>query len=326
MFRYSRILIPTDFTYCSFYAMKYAVALARRYKAQLHLAHCVTTAPLMPWGTTSYWLWSEGLCAQEACMCERARARLRHLGRMIEAEGIEAECHVLRGSPCDQIVALARELKSELVVVGTHGRIGVEHALFGSVAEDVARRSPAPVLTIKHPEHEFLEFRGGNVVLRRVLYPTDFSAFSQAALPYAASLCREFGASLVLLHVVEPLFYGGEYLPDAVVPATEDPEYEAQRQLRKIATEFPHLHVELQQETGIPSHEIIVAAHDLEADLMVLPTHGRSGVARLFLGGVARKVLRHARCPVMTVRPDMVPIRESASEAVGTEFIMGSGV
>ncbi|MDX9974918.1 MAG: universal stress protein [FCB group bacterium] len=327
MFRYTRILIPTDFTYCSFYAMKYAVALAKRYTAKLDLVHCVSTAPFMPWASTSYWMWSEGLCAQEACMCERAGARLRHLGRMIASEGIDVECRVIRGVPGEQIVGTARELKSELVVVGTHGRVGVEHALFGSVAEEVARHAPAPVLTIKHPEHEFIEFRGGNVLLRRVLYPTDFSEYSLSTLPYAGSLCREFEATLILQHVVEPVVFGGEYLPEAVIPAMDDPEYDGRKRLERIADELTGVKVEMCQSSGVPSHEIVRIAHDIGADLVVIPTHGRSGVARMLFGGVARKVLRYCRCPVMTVRPEMVPVRQqNASDADEAHLYYGAGV
>lgn len=319
MFRFSRILFPTDFTYSSFYAMKYAMAFAKRYHARLDLVHCVSTTQLLPWAIPSYWLLSEGLCAQETCLCERAAARLRHLVRMLSREGIAAEYYVTRGEPAGQIAALARDLACDLIVVGTHGRVGMEHALLGSVAEEVARHSPTPVLTIKHPEHEFVQFREGRLLLKRVLFPTDFSSFSLSAIPYAASLCREFDATLLLTHIVEPAMYGGEFLPDVVIPAQEYPENEGRRQLEQLAAEFPHVKVEVRQEFGLSSSEIVRLAGEWEADLVVIPTHGRSGVARLFLGGVAHKVLRRAHCPVLTIRPDMATVKQTVESAVGDE-------
>jgi len=320
MFRYSRILLPTDFSYCSFYAMKYAVVIARRYNAALHLVHVVDTAPLLPWASPSYWMWSDCLCDREACLCERALARLRHLVHLLRREGIEADCRVLRGHPAAEIAQVARDMACELVVVGTHGRTGMEHALLGSVSEEVARLSPAPVLTIKHPEREFVEFHEEQLRVRRVMFPTDFSPLSRTALPYAASLCQELGKTLVLFHAIELPVYGGELMADAVAPATEDSERDSRERLAEIAAEYPGLDIELRQDFGTASHEIVRAVESLDIDLVVIPTHGRTGVARLLFGGVAQKVLRFAPCPVLTVRPDMVPVRRTAEElaAAGT--------
>lgn len=314
MFTYSRILFPTDFSYCSFYAMRYAEAFAHRYGAELHLAHVVDTVQLLAWASPSYWLSSDCLYGREACLCERAEARLRHVVHLMRRDGVEAEAHVVRGTPTVEIANLARELRCELIVVGTHGRTGMEHALFGSVAEAVARHAPAPVLTIKHPEHEFVEFERGQLVLRRVMYPTDFSPFSRAALPYAASLCREFDATLVLFHAVEPVVYGGEVVADTVVSTYPD-EREGRERLEELAAEFPGVRVELRQEPGTASHQVVKAVQELNVDLVLIPTHGRSGVSRLLFGSVAEKVLRFAPCPVLTVRPDMAPVKESAQNA-----------
>lgn len=314
MFTYSRILLPTDFSHCSFYAMRYAEAFARRYGAELHLVHVVDTVQLLAWASPSYWLSSHCLYGRDSCLCERAEARLRHLVHLMRRDGIEAEAHVLRGTPTVEIANLAREMDCELVVVGTHGRVGMEHALIGSVAETVARHSPAPVLTIKHPERDFVEFDGSRMVLRRVMFPTDFSPFSRAALPYAASLCREFDATLVLFHSLERVMYGGELAADSIVSVFPD-EREGREQLETLAAEFPGVDVQIRQETGSASHRIVQAVEDLNVDLVVIPTHGRTGVARLLFGSVAEKVLRFASCPVLTVRPDMAPVKKSAKKA-----------
>ena len=315
MFSHSRLLVPTDFSFQSFYAMKYAVAMARRYKASIHVVHAVDTGPLLPWACPSYWFLPDGLHDIEACMRERAAYRLKHVTDALCHAGIATESSVLCGQPAAAIVDAVRTTESDLVVVGTHGRVGLEHALFGSVAEDVARRSPAPVLTIRHPEHEFLEFHGGHLHLDRILFPTDFSAFSLSALPYAASLCREFGSTLVLMHVTERISYAGEFLPDAAIIIPEEDELDRRERLAQLASQCGCIPVEIVEEKGAPYPAIVAALDGLAIDLLVLPTHGHSGVARLFLGGVASRVLRHASCPVLTVRPEMIPVRHSAKES-----------
>lgn len=314
MFRPSRLLLPTDFSYYSFFALKYAVALARRYRARLHIAHVVNTQLLLPLGYPTYWLLSDCLADMESCMCDRAETRLQHLLEGLARDGVQADYRIVRGVVTDEIVNLAESLETDLVVVGTHGRTGVEHALFGSVADQVARHSPAPVLTIKHPEHEFIDFREGEIHLRRVLFPTDFSPFSSAALPYAMSLCREFGATLILLHATERPVYPGEYTAEAPILSPEELAQQDAEQLEAVAAQCPGIAVEVDHRFGAASWEILEAVENDNVDLLVQPTHGRSGVARLLLGGVARRVLRRARCPVLTIRPEMAAVKQAAEQ------------
>lgn len=311
MFRHSPILLSTDFTFHSFYAMKYALALARSYHARLHIVHVIDAAPMLPWACPSHWMWWDSFHEKEDCMCAKAATRLQYYMQVLGKEGVEVDYRVVRGKPATEIVRLAEELECELVVVGTHGRTGVEHTLMGSVAEEVARHSPAPVLTIKHPEHEFIEFWDGSVHLRRVLFPTDFSAYAQAVLPYAVSLCREFGAKLVFMHVEEPPSYSSEFLPEVALALPSQLERESREKMQRIAEDYPDLEVEVISRTGPVVQRILEVVKDLEVDLVVQPTHGRSGVARILFGGVAGRVLRRAACPVLTVRPEMPAVRQT---------------
>lgn len=147
------------------------------------------------------------------------------------------------------------------------------------------------------------------ITIRRILVPTDFSDCATKAVRYAAELADKFGAELVLLHVVPGAALA---LPDAVmsVPAPVadlDALIDAGKDglaalvtTLKLENQKPRTEVRL----GAPEQEITAAAQDLGADLVCIGTHGRGGLARMFLGSVAEMVVRHAPCPVLTVRPD----------------------
>lgn len=313
MFRHKPILFPTDFTSYSFYAMKYALALARRYQARLHIVHVIDATPMLPWACPSHWMWWDDFHEKEACMCTKAATRLQYYMQVLGKEGVEVDYRVVRGKPAAEIVRLAEELDCELVVIGTHSRTGVEHTLMGSVAEEVARHSTAPVLTIKHPEHEFVEFWDNSLRLGggRILFPTDFSPYAQAVFPFAVSLCREFEAKLVLMHSEEPPAYTSEFLPEVALTLPGQLEQEARQKLQEIAGELHDLDVQVVSRTGPAVQRILDVVQELDINLVVQPTHGRSGVAHILFGGVAGRVLRRAKCPVLTVRPEMPAVRQT---------------
>src|SRR5688500_8195711 len=144
--------------------------------------------------------------------------------------------------------------------------------------------------------------------IRRVLAPTDLSEASKVSVRYAADLAEKFGAELVLLHVVQDLAL---VLPDAVMPtpvATPDLNdmiSNARAGLAGLAGELGlgRLNPKAEVRVGAAAAEIVSAAADLKADLLCVSTHGRTGLAHFLLGSVAEKIVRHAPCPVLTVRP-----------------------
>jgi len=144
--------------------------------------------------------------------------------------------------------------------------------------------------------------------IRRILAPTDFSDNSAPAVRHAAEFADKFGAELVLLHVVQDLAL---VLPDAVMPtpvATPDLGEmiaAAKSGLANLvaALDLGRLNPKAEVRVGAPAAEIVAAAADLKADLVCVSTHGRTGLAHFFLGSVAERIVRHAPCPVLTVRP-----------------------
>lgn len=139
--------------------------------------------------------------------------------------------------------------------------------------------------------------------LRRILVPVDFSDCSRKALQYALPFAQEFEASLILLHVVSP------FLPPAEMSLAEVAGIELRlresglRELESlrasVAREAP---VETALRVGRPDTEIVRAARELDADVIVLSTHGRTGLAHMFMGSTAEQVVRRAGCPVFIVR------------------------
>jgi nucleotide-binding universal stress UspA family protein len=179
----------------------------------------------------------------------------------------------------------AAEHGADLVVMGTHGRTGAARLLMGSVAEQVIRHAPSSVLTV-HPEASPEAFP------RRILVTTDFSPLAERALGPGVALADASGAQLTLAHVRDPR-------------GATSPEEEAElaRRLRRVYGE--HL-------AGEPSVALLGGKSVAEAivshadgggyDLVVIATHGRTGIHRWLVGSVAEKVARHARAPVMSVR------------------------
>ena len=150
-----------------------------------------------------------------------------------------------------------------------------------------------------------------SIKLERILYPTDFSEFSLHALPHALALADAFGASLNCLHVVDEAYQywssmGPESIP--VGPPPEDIVAAAEKRIKHFADE----HFADRQEVpttcvrlGRPFVEIIGYAREIDADMIVMATHGRGAIAHMLLGSTTEKVVRKAACAVLTVRaPD----------------------
>ncbi len=136
--------------------------------------------------------------------------------------------------------------------------------------------------------------------VKTILQPTDFSPLSGHALEAACALARDYGARLVLLHVQPPeVVYSDGFI---LLPESSLVRKELEEQLRGVEVPDPTIRVERVVEEGDPAATIVRVAEAAGADLIVLGTHGRTGVGRLLMGSVAEAVLRRAACPVLTVK------------------------
>jgi nucleotide-binding universal stress UspA family protein len=159
--------------------------------------------------------------------------------------------------------------------------------------------------------------------IHTILHPTDFSPQSQAAFQVACALARDYVARLVLVHVKPPeMIYGEGY---ALPPDPETARKELQEQLDHLLAPDPVICVERLLKQGDAAQEILRVANETHPDLVVLGTHGRTGVSRLLMGSVAEAVLRKAPCPVLTVK---MPLPETweATDAEDEQVVSGPGL
>ncbi len=145
--------------------------------------------------------------------------------------------------------------------------------------------------------------------IRSILLPTDFSECGNFALGCATSLARKFGASVICVHVIEPIVptvgYSGMTEPLPIADITDQLEDSAERELPKLAEcdECAGLTVEEVIVHGEAAAEIVRVAREREVDLIVISSHGRTGLGRILFGSTAEAVVRHASCPVLVVKP-----------------------
>lgn len=145
--------------------------------------------------------------------------------------------------------------------------------------------------------------------VRNILVPIDLSDLANEALAYAVELARNFGAKLTLLHVIErPGYYpyaeGGLLYPG--FESIEEVVKSAQKKVKQISKQH-HLDASILEATlveiGVPFQAVVDTAEARAVDLIILSTHGRTGIAHVFMGSTAERVVRHASCPVLVVRP-----------------------
>ena len=146
------ILHPTDFSEPSNHALQYALSLAQEFKAKLCVLHVIEEIA----GAMYFdMLQAPTLTQLMEDIENQTRSALDDLVPREVRDKIQTECLIRKGVPFLEIVRCATEIRADMIVCGTHGRTGLKHALFGSVAEKVVRKAPCPVLSVRHPEHKF---------------------------------------------------------------------------------------------------------------------------------------------------------------------------
>lgn len=144
------------------------------------------------------------------------------------------------------------------------------------------------------------------LTIKKILVPIDFSDYSKSALRYSVNFAKSFNASITLIYVVEPIIYPPDFSMGQIAIPTINTEWDerAKEELDKLAkTEIPaELQVKTMIKTGKPFVEIIETAKEENADLIIIATHGHTGVEHILFGSTAEKVVRKAPCPVLTLR------------------------
>lgn len=295
--RIERVLCPVDFSDASRRALRHAAAVASWYDAELHVLHAVVPMPSVGLPLTSLPPVEPGGSADEMT---------RALAAFVDDAEIAAGSHqtAVEGPAVPVILDVAREFDASLLVLGTHGRTGLDHALIGSVAERVLQKAGCPVLTVPPGADE--PGSAAKVRFTHILCAIDFSEPSQHALAHALSFAQENQARLTLVHALETLsdeevrmaahVNVGEY----VATRTQ----EVLDALRRLVPDQVRVWCDVAEVAvlGSPARVILDQAEARGADLIVMGSRGRTAVGLWLFGSSTQMVVRRATCPVLTTR------------------------
>ena len=301
----TRILVPVDYSRHAEGALCYAGVLAERLHARIHVLHATTAPAHLSPDTAVSLVQGRAVVTVEALAREDAEAQM---GPFLAAAGVSRAnltTEIAFDDPVDAIQARAGA--HDLVILGTHGRRGLERWVMGSVAERVLRAVATPVITYRWPPEAAAPRPG---VPRRILVPVDFSDGARAALALSGELRARFDAALDIVHVVReaPADPGGAALQVHAPGAAPEPlDAYARRQAEQevegfLASTPGHEGATVRVAVGEPGPTLVRLAAEGGHDLVVMGTHGRTGLQRLVLGSVAERVARFAPCPVLTLR------------------------
>lgn len=278
------ILIPTDGSACADVATGYAEDLAARYGGTVHVLCAIDPRPL-----------------ENAPHYDDAVDNTTDLAEQTCAElvdsGLAAEPVVRTDVPHRAILSYAEAEGIDLIVMGTHGRTGVERYLLGSVTEKVVRLSDVPVLTV-NARHE----DGVTYPFSDILVPTDGSEGSMAALAPALDLATTYDANLHSISVVDTMAMGLDARSEVIFELLEVAAETAVEEVELRASKAAVPTVRTAVSYGSTYQEINSYVEDESIDLIVMGTRGHSGIERYLLGSVTEKVVRTSSVPVLTVR------------------------
>ena len=288
-----KILCAIDRSPSSLQAFGYAIALAKWQSARLNLLEVIEEAP--PPGASR-------APTSDGVPDETLRALERDLRRVLtarRASNVKVEISMRKGNVVHEILAEATTNRSDLVVIGTHGRQGVQRLVLGSVAEKVLRLATCPVLTVRRGAKPA---RRNRPPFQTILCPTDFSAASNRAVAYAKRLAQEAGAKLVLMTAVDWQF-GEDVMSGAVAELRKSIESHASESLARLlprTANGPRAQAVVAH--GKASAAIVKVARARSADLIVMGVSGRGAVDVALLGSTTHHVIREGVWPVVTVR------------------------
>lgn len=271
------VAVATDFSECTERAMQHGMAVARHFGAALHVLHLVRpsafpfSADVMP-------------ALDDAAVRDCGRL-IDRLEKTHQLDGIDLHRHVVQGEIHDIVSDFVQQQRIDLMVVGTHGRSGIPRLLHGSVAQQIFHCARCPVLVVgpRSPG------AGSRLQLKRILFSTDLSRESLAAVSYVLTAMRMWHTELDVLHVCAEAQSEHSRLMS-----------ELSSQLDGLLQGSEHAPVSCHLLTGKPAPRVLEFAHDNNEDLIVLglKPHLYSGS----LWSHAYEIVRHAQCPVLSVR------------------------
>jgi nucleotide-binding universal stress UspA family protein len=308
---FQKILIPVDGSQCGDHAAKFGLEFAKRLGARV-----VLTNALIEYAS------------------EKDANRVTGPSReMAEKLGVPFEVRLAEGrflSIGDGIIEASQESNSELIIMGTHGREGIPRMLLGSVAEWVSRRATVPVMLIREQAHPTTQPTTELPKLERILVAVDGSPQSNLALTTASDLACTLGINLELIHVIPDIPAVYSYTAYEYAPMIDFEKYQHDLEAESqaiIAAALALLDAHTPKiadvrTSRVPANgmrlgdAIINMAKERNSNLIVIGTHGRTGIDLLLLGSVAERVSHRSEVPVLMIRAVEVKVEANAKPSV----------
>ncbi len=288
------ILVATDLTKSADKALEHGIAIARHYRASLYVVYVVSSL--------AFTLVGPEAVEAAATASERDLHSLVHelvdSGRL---SGVEVRPIVLKGNLDEELDSFARAHRVDLIIVGTHGRCGMDKFIFGSVAQMISKRCCCPVLTVgPHSPGPWLDNPADSG--KPLLFATAFNTVCAKAVPYAASLASDFARRLFVLHVIPP---NRTHFLKEDQSTHDDQEMSALAHLNALIPSEPDLRcaATLLVETCNPAEGILRAAKRIQAVTIIMGVERdlNSDLTTRIPGSITDQVHREAMCPVLTV-------------------------
>lgn len=291
------ILTATDFSEYSKVALDICLGVTKCMKTKLYLLHIIEKFP----HDYKHLLSS----AAHADMKQKLEVEAMEKMKAMLPEGLLAAGHIVPivrfGKPFNEIIQIAKEKKVDLLAVGTKGKAGVDRVILGSVAERIARKAFCPVMVVRGKKY---------VGFKRIIVPVDLSDCSRIALEYAVATARAHKSKLTVLHVYEESFVE----PYVNAANSEEEAGEIIKEIERVnetkydeflkTVDFSGVEYEKLLKKGIPAFDIVEIAMEQQANLIVMGTHGRSGIRHILIGSTAEEVVRTVHCDIIIVKPE----------------------
>jgi nucleotide-binding universal stress UspA family protein len=298
-----KFVVPLDGSELAERALPYAVRLARAGQGRIILIRVALAPPSMTIDGAGW----------ERDQREAVDAAEHYLAALVEklADQVPVDTAVPYGRAAVQILDQVRHLEADGIVIATHGRTGLAHLMHGSVAETVLAESDVPVFLVHARPGQPAE-PAFDPLASRLMVPLDGSTFAEAAVELAFDFLGPAG-ELLLVSIVQAPDQSLQdergrvlaYLDQEVEDRTREARTYLEGVARRLRQKDPDLHVSVDVRLGDPDTGIIAAATDRVVDLIIMATHGRSGLRRITMGNVAGNVLRKGNTPLLLVRPVM---------------------
>ena len=289
------ILVPFDFTDYAEQAVTTALQLAKKEKATLHLLTAINVP--LDWAYSTMGAAAGSGMPSDAFMVqmpdiesnkEKISEKLNDFAQKLNREGVSIVTETTIGFPWEQITNYAKDQNIDLIVMGSHGASGLNELFIGSNAEKVVRFAECPVLTL-HDEVKDLAFKN-------LVFASSFYGETAKSFPKVLKFAKMFGAHIHLLKVIssssfETTRYSTKLIKDFIKPF-----------------DFDNYSIHIYNETSVEKG-VLNFAEDIDADIIAMETHGRKGLAHLFIGSIAEDITNHAKRPVLTVKIEEVPTK-----------------